>query len=408
MGETDFLLGSVEKDANFKVPWTVIREIKPHPKPGVERLEIAVVYDWEVIVGKGNHKVGDKVFYIPANSLLPQWLENYIFPPDSKIKLEKHRVKAIRIQGFVSQGMIVNMNDVCNAARNITKSDINWMENNFILEKDYQDLLGIKKYIPPNLLPKEARISKQGVKAPRPSNENLNFHRYGGLENIKWYPDLFTPGENVCITEKIHGTNFRAGWLPYTPRTRWAKFKNWIAGWFGKKKEWEFVYGSNNVQLQGREYGDKNFYKSNYYYEAVVKYDLKNKLGKGQVVYGEIYGNDIQKGYDYGLKNERRIALFDYRFHDNGESTWMSQWALEYLANTKGLPLVPKLYEGPFSKEKVQELIGGPSVLYPGQKIREGVVVKNVLDYSENRKALKCINPDYTMKEASGETSDFQ
>jgi RNA ligase (TIGR02306 family) len=74
--------------SGYKVPLTQILEIKEHPN--ADRLEIAVVYGFEVVVGKGSYKTGDTVIYIPIDSILPQDLEDHLFPEGSKIKLTKH------------------------------------------------------------------------------------------------------------------------------------------------------------------------------------------------------------------------------------------------------------------------------------------------------------------------------
>jgi len=413
----------VEKDLNFKVPFTVIREVKAHPKPEVHSLEIAIVYGWEVIVGKNtNHVGGEKVFYIPPNSLLPQWLENYLFPPDSKIKLDKHRIKAIKIQGFVSQGMIItpadvkaavtlakfvneaNFGTVDAAAKGVFDNDTSWILNG-TLEEDYADKLGITKYIPPSLM-KSQKAGVPGAPGIKKKGSNPNFKKYGGLNNIKWFPDLFVEGELVSVTEKVHGTNFRAGWVPFKPEGFWAKIKNRFLGLFGKHTTYEFVFGSNNVQLQDKGKNPNGYYSENYYLEAVNRYDLKNKLLPGEVIYGEIYGADIQKGYDYALKVERKCVFFDLRYEGKDTSHWSTR--IFEVCNREDLPIVPVLYEGPYDKDLIAGMISGPSVLCPQQKVREGIVIKNILNYDTNRKALKCINPAYTIKEAQGETSDFQ
>ena len=43
--------------------------------------------------------------------------------------------------------------------------------------------------------------------------EHPLFARYTDIENIKNFPDIFQEGEEVVITEKIHGTNSRVGLL---------------------------------------------------------------------------------------------------------------------------------------------------------------------------------------------------
>ena len=72
------------------------------------------------------------------------------------------------------------------------------------------------------------------------------FKTYTDIQNIKHYPVEFKEGEIVCITEKIHGSNFRAGSVPVK--------QSWFTKLLGKGTH-EFVYGSHNVQktcLSGR------------------------------------------------------------------------------------------------------------------------------------------------------------
>src|ERR1019366_276226 len=54
---------SEDGGSTYKVPLTTILELNPHNN--AERLELATVYGFQVIVRKGQYKVGDKVIYIP-------------------------------------------------------------------------------------------------------------------------------------------------------------------------------------------------------------------------------------------------------------------------------------------------------------------------------------------------------
>src|SRR5271166_1293205 len=63
-----------DSGSTYKVPLTTIVNITPHT--GADRLEMAWVYGFQVVVKKGQYKVGDKVVYVPVDSILPQWLED--------------------------------------------------------------------------------------------------------------------------------------------------------------------------------------------------------------------------------------------------------------------------------------------------------------------------------------------
>ena len=76
--------------SEFKVCLTSVKEILVHPN--ADTLEVAVVYGFNVVVKKGMYQVGDTAVLVPIDSLLPQYLEDYIYPPDSKIKLSKNKI----------------------------------------------------------------------------------------------------------------------------------------------------------------------------------------------------------------------------------------------------------------------------------------------------------------------------
>lgn len=367
---------------NHKVPLTTIREIQPHPN--ADRLEVAIVYGFQVVTQKGKSKAGDQVAYIPIDSVLPQKLEDYLFPPGSKIdrKSAKRRIRQIRIRGLASQGMIVSPTDLWSVYG--VRIDE--------LEKDYSETLEITKYEPP-----ERGINPAGAPGGRKvkADENPFFHKYNGLENIKWYPEKFKPEEIVVAQEKIHGTNARAAIQPFAANTLWKKIKRL----FRLAPKYEYCFGSNNVQIQEKT-NFTGFYGNDVYGKVFEKLDVKNKLKPGESIYGEIYGDGIQKNYKYGCKpGEHKFVLFDVKVLTlGGDQKWLSPDQVIAFAKERGFDMVPEIYRGPFTGlEFVKELTKGPSVLCPDQKIREGVVIKAVDNYDEfgNKRALKVVSEAY-------------
>lgn len=76
----------------------VISDIKPHPN--ADSLELAIILGWQVVVKKGEHKVGDKVVYIEVDSILPQRPEFDFLAP------KKYRIRIIKLRGERSEGII--------------------------------------------------------------------------------------------------------------------------------------------------------------------------------------------------------------------------------------------------------------------------------------------------------------
>lgn len=390
-----------EKDPNFFVNLTTIKEINPHPNPKVENLLLAKVYDFEVIISKHSeyNKVGSKVVYFPVNSVLPPKIEQALFPPDSKIKLEKSRVKAAKIHKQVSYGLIApwdKIKEICNLPE-------------YPLETDLQEIINVVKHYPPPKVLNENKPVKEGTPRNK-QGENEYFKKYNGCTNLKWVPNVFTEEDSVYITEKIHGSHLRVGFLPIKPKySFWQKIKKF----FGFKvvvDTHEYCYGSNNVQRQNKQ-SSETFYKKDVYAQAIDKYNLKQILQNhlGYVIYGEIYGPSIQKGYHYGLKNDEvQFVMFDIMEQKEDGQRWLSLQELKDFANKHDIPMVPVLYEGKWNKELAVNLASGNSVFCPSQKVIEGVVVKNSDIFSSFRNKIKIINPEYTMKEATGETTDEQ
>ena len=361
----------------------VAKIIKVESHPNADRLEMAQVDGWHCVVPKGVYSKNDLCVYIPIDSVLPLQLEETLFD-NAKVKLSKGRIKTIKLRGMISQGLIANLDTIkCFLGDHGKHIKLE-------LDTDITSELGILKYEPP-----APGFQSFGVKKVRISNPN--FTKYKSIENIKNYHTLFKPEDEIIATEKIHGTNFRAGWvLKEIPQgiSKKAAFK--VACFFSSDYKWEFNVGSHNVQL--------TLEGNNIYSDIARKHDLKARMKKGEILYGEIYGPGVQKGYHYGLKEgEKELVVFDLK--DNGKYADFN--CLRERAEKIGARVVPVLYSGPYENCDKEKITEGDSVFAPEQKIREGMVIRSMVEaYNPRvgRKVLKCISPDYLLR---GEKSSF-
>lgn len=370
-----------------RVNLTQIVAIEPHTN--ADTLEIATIYGFQVVVKKNKYKIGDVVAYIPIDSIIPEWLEERLFPyikdPKTgemikpKIILNNHRVRQIRIRKFASQGMVLDTTDIADKV-NFKKVKI---------EDNLAETLGIIKYEPPI----EGPSFTQGRDKQRnKSYEHPQFHKYNGLDNIKFFPTLFKEDEQVIIQEKLHGTNARASLLPYRTNTLWRKLVN-IFG-FGKPEQ---CYGSNNVQKSVGRSDRKDFYSEDVWGITFSRMGVFSKLKLGETVFGEIVGPGIQANYSYGL-TEYRFVLFDVKLLGaDGKQYWLSPTDVAAFAKERGFEIVPTLYSGPYNKELAYSLTKGNSVYCPTQKVREGIVIKSNEIYSNegSKRALKWVSEAY-------------
>jgi hypothetical protein len=256
---------------------------------------------------------------------------------------------------------------------------------------DMMEKMGIFKYEPP-----VKQIQLASGKKVR-YQDNPNFHVYYKFPNLKNVSGMFTEEDIVQITRKIHGTNARYGIVKKNRLSFIDKLKKFF-GLAGELFEYEYVYGSHNVEKGSDSQG---FYSTDVWRTIAEKYDIKNKLlnlaktknragelGAGIVIYGEIYGAGIQKNYEYGLK-EIEFVGFDATVNGKYESTMYTEFLFREALE---LPHVGVLYTGPWSQEIQDKFVFGNMI--NGTKVpHEGIVIKYIS--GERNKIAKVINPDY-------------
>jgi RNA ligase (TIGR02306 family) len=336
-----------------------------------DRLSIATVKGWNCIVGLDQYKAGDLVVYIPPDSIIPDELvEKY----NLEYLRNGNRVRTTRLRGYISQGLILPL-----------------PEGKFKEGDDVAKTLGITKWEPP------APSYQQGHKNTSNRNPNPFFDKYVDMENIKNYPNVFSENDKVVITEKLHGTSWRAGIHPRLEKGFWNKVKSVVLKLIGKYDTHEFVYGSRNVQLSYT--GHKGWYGEDIYGQIAKKYNMKDIIPKDYAVYGEVVGEGIQD-LTYGRK-ELELFVYDVKY----KGRYLPYDEFKQFCDERGLQTVPVLYIGDWSTELLSKFTDGKSIMCPTQ-IREGCVVK---DFNENnhsrvgRKILKSISPDYLMRKDATE-----
>ena len=75
-----------------------ILNITPHPN--ANKIELATILGWQVVVGKGEFKVGKKVVYLEIDSLCPS-----DEPWAAMLAQYNYRVKTVKLRGELSQGL---------------------------------------------------------------------------------------------------------------------------------------------------------------------------------------------------------------------------------------------------------------------------------------------------------------
>lgn len=176
-----------------------IDEIKKHSN--ADKLEIAIIKGWQCVTQKGAHTAGEKIVYFPPDTVIPdEWAAKFGVTQ----YLSKGRIRSIKLRGEPSFGLIVK------------PADPSWP-----IGKDVADFYGAMKYEPPPInqpspYPKRQPKSWLGrfIKKwtwmlfnvePDIVQEHPKFPKYTEIENLRHYNRILQDGEQVVVTEKIHG-----------------------------------------------------------------------------------------------------------------------------------------------------------------------------------------------------------
>jgi len=351
--------------------WKISKEkIEVFTHPNAELLVLGKVGSYQVVVQKGLYNDGDEVIFAPEKSVLTGEIksefEKYLAGPD------KDRVKAVRLRGEISSGIIIPKELV----KNFETIEVG---------QDISSELGIHKYEPP--IPTQL--------AGKVKSFSMPFVGSHDCEHVGVYVNDLVDGERVVISEKLHGSQFILAHDIVSNET---------------------IVSSKGLLKNGLtiEVSDENTY-----WIAAKNDELVNKICKnfndGVVqVFGEVI--PVQGGYSYG-QTKPTARIFDIRV--NGESIPYDMVPEDF----KSL-WVPIVFDGQLTLDKKEVVIysdpergihktkndyllpksivdlckGNELVSGQGVHIREGVVLRPYVDRNAKdgtKLRLKIINPAY-------------
>jgi len=310
------------------------------PHPNADSMFVAVPDGtaWRCCVRHDQFENEELGIYIPVDSLLPEELAAELKLPNITPG-EPYRIRTIRLRGQLSQGLLLP-----NKGR-------------FKEGQDVAAELGIVKYVEPPPVDEDLR------------NFPSEFIKYTDIENIMNYPTVLRDGEEVVMTEKIHGKTFRAAWI---------NDELWV--------------GSRITAFKPEVNSKWN--------QVAERYGLRDMLSQfpNMVVYGELFGRGVQSlhyGDEKGIPDLRLFDIYEPdRYLDYDEFLQVSSFLK--------VPIVPLVYRGVFNEDVLAEHTSGRSLF--GDNIREGVVVKPTkerwdFDSGLGRVILKSVSPEFLLKQ---------
>jgi RNA ligase (TIGR02306 family) len=322
--------------SEFKVEVVQISSVVPHPN--ADRLDLVMFEGmaYQVVIAKGKFKVGNLAYYFPIDSVIP---DRYLDEFEIRTYYKK-KIRATKLRGIFSEGLLVEVSPDFTGR----------------VGDDYADIFGVTKFEYP--IPVTMNGDMEG---------QIGQHKFPSPEHLKRYKDLFNDGEEVVITEKIHGTNFSVLVEP----------------------DGEVKIASHRYFWKDNEVNSRMVYIRTYHENEVLQH-----LPHDVQVFGEIYGVQDLK---YGLKDGKiDFAIFavckgrEFLNYDDFIS----------FCEAYKLPRVPVLYRGAYSWEIATQFNNADSVLAP-KCMMEGVIVQPAIertDFKVGRVVLKLISDRYLLR----------
>ena len=299
------------------------------PIDGADRVELAHVNGWQVMVKKGEYKIGDLAVYFEIDSKLPE-TEPFDFMAKYKyrVKTQKFIKGSVLSQGLIMTPAELGLKDVKEGDFLTDKLGVTYYEvEDNIRKADNKKLAELKadkfmekwakehKFLSKFAFIREWRRKKFLKKYFAKQKKTGDWPFWvtkTDEERIQNLPALFIDNhKRYFVTEKIDGTSttFTMAQAP--------------------KKKRHAIVCSRNVVFNTPEKENQNYYKDtdgNVYVEMFEKYNINKVLNyildehpdyEFITIQGETYGGTIQKRK---YCEDHRFAIFNYIYKKKGEA----------------------------------------------------------------------------------------
>jgi hypothetical protein len=390
---------------------------------GYDRVELAHVGGWTIVVGKGEFKPGDPAIYFEIDSKLPE-----VKPfTDMEFLAKKHyKIKTQKMCKSLSQGLLMSANQFGWTIENGHDLETNKVIS-FVVDdkgnKHFADdesrfltaALGVTYAEPGDNLRKAAAVDKYKKMAQR-HGKLFSHQPFRYLMKHTW-------GKKLLFIFFGKKRDKKSSWPSWVTKTDEERVQNmpWILNdkdyWIATEKidgssttftikrkpfgNYDFFVCSRNVCFDKPD--KKCYYETNIYTEMAEKYDIENKMKtmlfkedkfancEWITIQGETYGEGIQKR-NYSTKEH---AFMAFNLIDSKRGRWNSIDMKDYLEYCNGIPCVPILtefYVFPDTVEELLEYATGGSIL--DNDMREGIVFRS----QDGSKSFKAVSNEFLLK----------
>lgn len=380
------------------------------PIEGADRVELACVGGWRIMVKKNQFKVGDYAIYFEIDSKVPEE-EPFMFlaPKHFKIKTQKY------FKGTVlSQGLLMSFDDFKDEKRD-APSWVMSLEARIAAKKEIEHE-GLTEVIGVTYAAEEdnKRKAKSDDKYKKMAQRRPNIFKKPWarwMMKREW-------GRKVMFFFFGKKKDKKGGWPNWVSKTDEERVQNmpWIledkSEWIATEKvdgtsttatykktarrKHEYYICSRNVVF---DKPDKNcYYETNVYTEMSEKYHFEEVLAdivekynlEWATLQGETYGAGIQKR-EYGLKGHD-FCGFNLIFSDRGRLNSIEAKKIMEEYNIPWVPIVDEHFILPDTVEELLKIATDKSAIDGG--MREGLVFRSV----DGTKSFKAVSNEFLMK----------
>lgn len=342
------------------------------PIDGKDRIVLAGILGWQVIVKKDEFKVGDKVVFCEIDSVFPEK------PEFEFLRKNKFRIKTMKLGGVLSQGIAFPISIL--------------PEKEYEIGEDVTDIIGITQYEP--TMDKEPTVVEI-----QPTKHYPEF-----LMRWKWFRNLVLPKKQhrgfptfVSKTDETrlqncpHYLNMDCKWIATekvdgqsgTFTLQRIKGKH-----FWNKDKFDFAVCSRNMRLW-------NEFNTSYWTVA-KKYNIERVLhdliGDNEFVciQGECIAPNVQKNKYHVTEPDLRVFNVIYptgRMNSLDAKDLMDKHGLKFV------PIVDKTVSlKGMTVNEVLDYATGKSALY--DTLREGIVFRSL----DGKLSFKAVSPEFLIK----------
>lgn len=385
------------------------------PIEGYDRVELAHIGGWTVVVGKGEFKAGDPAIYFEIDSKLPE-VEPFINM--EFLAKKKYKIKTQKMCKSLSQGLLMS------AANFGWTADPNYKCIYNIKETETYDVEDDSRFLTKKLNVTYTISEDNTRKAASTDKYKKMAQRHGELfskQPFRWLMKR-TWGKKLLFVFFGRKRDKKSEWPSWVAKTDEERVQNmpwilndkepWIATekidgtsttftlkrgkWFQKD---EFYVCSRNVVF---DKPDKTcFYDTNVYIEMAEKYHIYDKMKKllnnnfkdceWITIQGETYGPGIQKR-DYHAPGH---AFMAFNFITSKDGRWGTEKMIDLLQRQMNIPCVPVLDTNFILPNTVEELLAyATAESVCDHDLREGIVFRS----KDGSKSFKAVSNEFLLK----------